>query len=58
VVKDLKEEAKNRLFGNKDSTKPNNLDSTKKKTEQTIKNTLNNLFNKKKKPVTDTTNKQ
>jgi hypothetical protein len=58
VVKDLKEEAKNKLFGNKDSLNTNNLDSTKKKTEQTIKNTLNNLFNKKKKPATDTTNKQ
>jgi hypothetical protein len=57
VVKDLKEEAKNKLFGNKDSTKTNNLDSTKKKTEQTLKNTFNNLF-KKKKPVSDTTNKQ
>jgi gas vesicle protein len=58
VVSDLKEEAKNKLFGNKDSVKTNNLDGTKKQTEQTIKNTLNNLFNKKKKPASDTTSKQ
>jgi hypothetical protein len=49
VVKDLKEEAKNRLLGNKDSVKTNNLDSTKKNAEKTLKNTFNNLLNKKKK---------
>lgn len=58
VVNDLKDEIKNKVFGNKDSTKTNNLDTTKKKTEQTIKNTLNTLFNKKKKPVSDSANKQ
>jgi hypothetical protein len=57
VLTDLKEEAKNKLFGNKDSAKTNNIDSAKKKTEQTLKNTFNNLFNKKKKQVSDTTNK-
>jgi len=58
VMEDVKDEVKNKLFGNKDSTKTNNLDSTKKKTEQTLKNTLNNFFNKKKKPAGDTTVKQ
>ena len=33
-------------------------DSTKKKAEQTIKNTFDGLFKKKKKPVADTTAKQ
>ncbi|MFI5129811.1 MAG: AsmA-like C-terminal region-containing protein, partial [Chitinophagales bacterium] len=57
VMEDVKDEVKNKIFGNKDSTKTSNLDSTKKKTEQTMKNTLNSLFNKKKKPASDTTNK-
>ena len=57
VMEDVKDEVKNKIFGNKDSTKTSNLDSTKKKTEQTVKNTLNSLFNKKKKPASDTTNK-
>lgn len=52
VAKDLKDEAKNILLGNKDSVK-NGTGNTQKQTEQTIKNTLNNLL-KKKKPVTDT----
>lgn len=56
VLKDLKEEAKNKIFGNKDSVNANNPDSTKKKTDQKIKNTINTLF-KKKKPVSDTTKK-
>jgi hypothetical protein len=56
VLKDLKEGAKNKIFGNKDSVNANNADSTKKKTEQKIKNTINTLF-KKKKPVSDTTKK-
>lgn len=55
VVNDVKEDLKNRIFGNKDSAqKTTNIDSTKKKAEQTVKNTLNNLFNKKKKPVDST----
>ena len=50
VVNDVKEDLKNKLLGNKDSTqKTSNLDSTKKKAEQTVKNTLNGLFKKKKK---------
>ncbi|MBL7739476.1 MAG: hypothetical protein JNK14_09670 [Chitinophagaceae bacterium] len=58
VVKDLKEEAMNKLLGNKDSAKTTNLDSTKKKAEQTIKGTIKDLFNKKKKPASDTAAKQ
>ncbi len=54
VVNDLKKEAQDRLFGNKDSVRSNAADSTKKKSEQTIKNTINTLFNKKKKPAADT----
>lgn len=56
AVKDLKDElAKQILGGNKDSAnngKP--LDNTKKNAEEAVKNTLNNLFKKKK----DTTKKQ
>ncbi|PZR22762.1 MAG: hypothetical protein DI535_25490 [Citrobacter freundii] len=49
VLTDVKEELKNKLLGNKDSTqKATNLDSTKKNAEKTIKNTLNNLLKKKK----------
>jgi hypothetical protein len=58
VTETAKDELKNKIFGNKDSTKTNNLDSTKKKTEQTLKNTFNSLFNKKKKQAGDSTNKQ
>lgn len=54
VVNDLKKEAQDRLFGNKDSVRSGSMDSTKKKSEQTIKNTINNIFNKKKKPAADT----
>jgi len=58
VAEAAKEELKNQIFGKKDSTtnKPS-LDSIKKKPEETIKNTLNNLF-KKKKAATDTTRQQ
>jgi len=58
VAEAAKEELKNQIFGKKDSTtnKPS-LDSIKKKPEETIKNTLNNLF-KKKKAATDTTKQQ
>ena len=48
AVNDLKANLKSQVFGNKDSTTVS-ADSTKKKTEQKIKNTLNGLFNKKKK---------
>ena len=58
VVNDVKEDLKNKIFGNKDSVQTNNTDSTKKKAEQTIKNTINDLFKKKKKAATDTTAKQ
>lgn len=55
VAEVAKEELKNQIFGKKDSTASgNSLDSSKKKTEETIKNTLNNLF-RKKKPAADTT---
>ena len=63
VIKDkAKEEVKEKLleqvFG-KDTTKTNNpADSTKKKTGDAIKNKLNNLLNKKKKPAADTTKQQ
>lgn len=54
VVNDLKNEVRNQLFGNKDSVKKTGTDSTKKKAEQTLKNTFNDLFNKKKKQPADT----
>ena len=56
VLNDVKEDVKNKILGNKDSTqKAGNLDSTKNKAEQTLKNTLDGMFKKKKKPVADTT---
>jgi hypothetical protein len=59
VINDVKEDVKNKIFGSKDSTqKTSNLDSTKKRAEQTLKNTFDGLFKKKKKPVADTTSKQ
>jgi hypothetical protein len=58
VITDVKENIKDKIFGNKDSVKTNSPDSTKKKAEQTIKNTINDLFKKKKKPAVDTTAKQ
>ncbi|MGZ8559902.1 MAG: hypothetical protein ACXWWC_16285, partial [Chitinophagaceae bacterium] len=58
VITDVKEDLKNRIFGNKDSVKTSNTDSTKKKAEQTLKNTVDGLFKKKKKAVADTTGKQ
>jgi hypothetical protein len=59
VVADVKEDLKNKIFGSKDSTqKTTNIDSTKKKAEQTLKNTVEGLFKKKKKPASDTTSKQ
>lgn len=58
VVNDVKEDIKSKIFGSKDSTQTtSNLDSTKKKAEQTLKNTFDGLFKKKKKPVADTTSK-
>jgi hypothetical protein len=58
VLNDLKNEAKDRLLGNKDSAKNNAPAETKSKAEQTLKNTLNNFLNKKKKAAADTTGKQ
>jgi AsmA-like C-terminal region len=56
VVNDLKDELKNKILGNKDSTqKSGGIDSTKGKAEKTIKNTLKDLLNKKKKPALDST---
>ncbi|MEP7252239.1 MAG: AsmA-like C-terminal region-containing protein [Ginsengibacter sp.] len=49
AVNGLKENIKSQIFGNKDSTTTTGPDSTKSKTEQKLKNTLNGLFNKKKK---------
>lgn len=57
VVNDVKEDIKNKIFGSKDTLKTGNADSTRKKAEQTLKNTVNDLFKKKKKPVADTTGK-
>jgi len=57
VVNDLKSELKDKLLGTKDSVKTNNIDSTKKRTEQTLKNTLKGLLNKKKKQPADSTKK-
>ena len=59
VAEDLKQQLKNQVFQNKDSAAARpSLDSTKKKAEATIKNTLNNLFNKKKKSPPDSTKNQ
>lgn len=55
VVNDLKEELKNQLLGNKDTVKSNNLDTARNKTEQKVKNTINDLLNRKKKAQPDTT---
>lgn len=57
VINDVKEDVKNKIFGTKDSTQKTtaNLDSTKKKAEQTLKNTVEGLFRKKKKPASDST---
>ena len=48
AVNELKANLKNQLLGSKDSTTVS-VDSTKKKAQEKIKNTLNGLFNKKKK---------
>ncbi|RTL58809.1 MAG: hypothetical protein EKK37_10825 [Sphingobacteriales bacterium] len=58
AIKDLKEEAVKQLFGAKDSSGGHNLDSSKKKATQTLKNTLNNLFKKKKSPADTSGSKQ
>jgi hypothetical protein len=58
VVTDLKNEVFRQITGNKDSTGiGNGAENTKKRTEETIKSTLGNLLNRKKKSV-DTTKNQ
>ena len=58
VTEAAKEEIAKQIFGKKDST-GSPLDSSKKKTEETIKNTISDLFKKKKKPaVADSTKKE
>ena len=50
VIEDVKKDVLTQLTGSKDSTgKKVSFDSTKKRTEEKIKGTLNSLFNKKKK---------
>ena len=57
VLEDVKSEVKDRIFGNKDSLKTSNIDSTKKKAEQTIKSGIKNIFNKKNKAAKDSIGK-
>ena len=57
VIDDLKKDLKDKVFGYKDSIQTNNPDTTKKKTGETIKNKLKDIFNKKKKPAADSTKK-
>ncbi|MFL5808634.1 MAG: AsmA-like C-terminal region-containing protein [Flavisolibacter sp.] len=49
VTTELKKELANQLLGSKDSSNKTNLDSTKKKATETLKNTFKGLLNKKKK---------
>jgi hypothetical protein len=49
VTEDIKKEISNQVFGSKDSSGKTNLDSTKKKATETLKNTFKGLMNKKKK---------
>ena len=49
VTEDPKKEIGNQLLGNKDSSGKTNMDSTKKKATETIKNTFKGILNKKKK---------
>ncbi|HEY1115379.1 MAG TPA: AsmA-like C-terminal region-containing protein [Chitinophagaceae bacterium] len=59
VVNDLRDEAVKQLFTRKDSTTSGSgLNDTKKKVEETVGNTINGLFKKKKKPAADTTAQQ
>lgn len=59
VVNDLRDEAVKQLFTKKDSTTSGSgLNDTKKKVEETVGNTINGLFKKKKKPAADTTTQQ
>ena len=59
VVADVKTELTNKLLGRKDSTTSGTgVEGTKKKVEETVSNTINGLFKKKKKPTPDSTIKQ
>lgn len=49
VTEDIKKEISNQVFGSKDSSGKTNLDSTKKKATETLKNTFKGILNKKKK---------
>ena len=58
AINDAKEELKNQFLVNKDTANNKNLganllDSSKKKTEETIRNTFNKLLNRKKKAVAE-----
>ncbi|MEO5563940.1 MAG: AsmA-like C-terminal region-containing protein [Chitinophagaceae bacterium] len=54
VVEGLKDEVKSKIFGTDSTKKASNIDSVKKNAGKTIKNTIGNLFNKKKKNAADT----
>ena len=54
VKDEIKDKLKEQLFG-KDTTKGANPDTTKKKPTETIKNTIKDIFNRKKKPAADST---
>jgi len=60
VTNELKDEIKKQFFSkdtaSADTTKTKSLDDTRKKAEQTLKNTMNKLLNKKKKTEPDSTN--
>jgi len=56
AVKDIQKDLGKVVSGQKDSTGSGKvLENTQKNAEQTIKNTFNNLFNKKKTPTADST---
>ncbi|HJW16668.1 MAG TPA: AsmA-like C-terminal region-containing protein, partial [Flavisolibacter sp.] len=56
VIEDVKGEVAKQLLGNKDSSGKPSVEGTKQKATETIKNTFNGLF-KKKKPAADTSGK-
>lgn len=56
LITDLKNEAAKQFLGSKDSANKNGLEETKKKAEESIKGTINNLLNRKKKQSDSTIN--
>jgi gas vesicle protein len=54
LVNDAKDQIKDKIFGTKDSSNANNIDSTKKRTGETIKNTLKGLLKRKNQPADST----